>query len=213
MLRRPGLWAFYSLHSPLHSPFRPSFGVSQRQVHDGRAPFSGPPSYDTISWRLSSDPSPASYFIQKRQQEAKDRGEFVDIHDIVGIDPKDYDVLITDVDDEKLRTEVADILKLVMVLYTVGVSARYSHVPSAITAKPIGYFFIFDTGAPLTYLSARACNLLGIKEHDRPTTVRVAGHYHPVHMPPKNSHFANLNILGADFSSAYDVSLWYDHPK
>ena len=34
------------------------------------------------------------------------RGAFVDIHD-VGIDPKDYDVLISDVKHETLETRVA----------------------------------------------------------------------------------------------------------
>jgi len=36
---------------------------------------------------------PQAYLNRRRQQEAKERGEFVDIHDI-GNDPEEYDVLV-----------------------------------------------------------------------------------------------------------------------
>jgi hypothetical protein len=77
-----------------NSRFQLPFSVPQCQVHDSLALFSRPSSYDTITRRFSSNPNLVSYFIQRRQQEAKDRGEFIDIHDIASIDPKDYDVLI-----------------------------------------------------------------------------------------------------------------------
>lgn len=83
--------------------FRPS---ASRRIHSIQPPYTGPPSYDTIARRLAlSQVDPQAYFTRKRQQEAKDRGEFVDIHDIGGID---YDILITDVNDEKLRGEIAE---------------------------------------------------------------------------------------------------------
>lgn len=46
--------------------------------------------------RFSSHLNPVAFFIHKRQLEARDRGEFIDIHDIGGPDPRDYDVLIKD---------------------------------------------------------------------------------------------------------------------
>lgn len=70
-------------------------------------PYTGPPSYDTIARRFSSDVvDPQAYLTRKRQQEAKNRGEFVDIHDI-GRDPNDY-VLITDIKHETLETTTAE---------------------------------------------------------------------------------------------------------
>ena len=90
------------LRGPLRSPLRLFSSCDAMQV-----PFSGPPTYDTVARRFSSYPNPLAFFAGKRQEEARDRGEFVDIHDIGGPDPKDFDVLITDIDDEKLRSEIA----------------------------------------------------------------------------------------------------------
>ena len=38
------------------------------------------------------------------------RGASVDIHDIGGVDPNDYDVLIPDVDDHTLHHEISDLV-------------------------------------------------------------------------------------------------------
>lgn len=48
------------------------------------------------------------FFIHKRQQDAKDRGEFVGILE-GGIGPADYDVLITDVSHQTLETTIAEV--------------------------------------------------------------------------------------------------------
>lgn len=53
---------------------------------------------------------PQVYFVSKRQQEAKDRGEYADFHDIGGIDLADYDILLTDVNNEKLWGEIVEIV-------------------------------------------------------------------------------------------------------
>jgi hypothetical protein len=88
-----------------------SSGTTARHVHSMQAPYSGPPSDDTISRRFSSsEVDPQAYFTRKLQEEAKQRGEYIDIHDVGGVDPKDYDVLITDVNDETLRTEVSQVV-------------------------------------------------------------------------------------------------------
>lgn len=61
-----------------------------------------------IARRLSSSQvDPQAFFISKREQEAKDRGEFVDIHE-GGIGPADYDVLITDISHQTLETTIAE---------------------------------------------------------------------------------------------------------
>lgn len=86
---------------------RISNSTTSRHVHSMQLPYTGPPSYDTIARRFSSDVvDPQAYLTRKRQQEAKNRGEFVDIHDI-GRDPNDY-VLITDIKHETLETTTAE---------------------------------------------------------------------------------------------------------
>ena len=63
--------------------------------------------YETIARRLSPQPDPQIYFTRKRQGEAKELGEFVDIHDIAR-GPRDYDVLITNINHETLETTIAE---------------------------------------------------------------------------------------------------------
>jgi len=45
-----------------------------------------------------------------KAEEDTARGVSVDIHDIGPVDPKDYDVLITDIDDHKLHSEISDLV-------------------------------------------------------------------------------------------------------
>jgi len=67
-----------------------------------------PPSYETIARRFPSDVDPQAYFIRKHQHEAKDHGQSIDIHDISETDPKDYDVLITDIQRETSEGKIAE---------------------------------------------------------------------------------------------------------
>ena len=56
---------------------------------------------------FSSYPDLPAFFARKQQEEARGRGEFVDIHNICSLDPNDFDVLIIDIErrncDLKLR--------------------------------------------------------------------------------------------------------------
>ena len=52
--------------------------------------------------------SPLRYFFQIKAEENIARGTLVDLHDIRPMDPKDYDVLITDIDNETLENEILD---------------------------------------------------------------------------------------------------------
>jgi hypothetical protein len=103
-------------------------------------------------------------------KEAIERGEFVDIHDIGGVDPKDYDDLITDMDNDTLHSEIS---KLVDIPYlkeaTKGDAdkmAREIHgflygrkrrmiLPCIVGIKDMArwVFFIVNPGAPLTFIS------------------------------------------------------------
>jgi hypothetical protein len=96
MLRLPSRQAFKALRNPfrcsLPNPLRAP--LQTRHLRDAPPPFSGPPSYATLAQRFSaSNPSPTTFFYQKAAEEAIEHGEFIDIHDIGGVNPNDYDVL------------------------------------------------------------------------------------------------------------------------
>jgi len=98
------------------------------------------------------------------------RGKFVDIHDIGPVDPKDYDVLIKDIDDHTLHTEISDIVGIPYLKeamkeeadkvadsipgFMYGDSFRMI-LPCVLKVgdKAHWVFFIVDSGAPLTYIS------------------------------------------------------------
>ena len=173
MFRLPNQQTFKALRTSLRSPLRSPLYYPLR-LSSSRAmqvPFSGPPTYDTVARRFSSYPNPLGFFARKHQEEARDRGEFVDIHDIGGIDPKDFDVLITDIDNKKLRSEVAEVVGIQYLakateaeankVVDIGHAYIFGHNSCTIFPCVVSYagkshwvFFIVDSGAPLTYLSA-----------------------------------------------------------
>jgi hypothetical protein len=174
MLKLLSRQALKTLRNPFRSPFlNPLRGPLQtRYLHDEPAPFSGPPSYATLAQRFSaSNPCPIGFFRLKAAKEALERGQFVDIHDIGGVDPKDYDVLITDIDNNTLQSEIS---KLVDIPYLKEATKDEANkVPIDIHGFVYGrtfrmilpcvlriqdkarwVFFIVDPGSPLTYISA-----------------------------------------------------------
>lgn len=98
------------------------------------------------------------------------RGAFVDIHDIGPVDPKDYDVLITDIDDHTLHNEISDIVGIPYLKeatkeeadkvadslrgFVYGKKFRMI-LPCVLKIEDMAHwvFFIVDGGAPLTYIS------------------------------------------------------------
>jgi hypothetical protein len=164
-------------HNPLCSPVRDPLcnllrNPHTRYVHIEHAPFSELPSYAAIAQRFSSRPNPLDYFASKRAKEAKERGEFIDIHDIGGVDPKDYDVLITDVNDNKLRTEISELVGIPYLKEAtkdeannkvkIGHGIIYGMKQRTIFPCIVSFqdkahwvFFIVDSGSPLTYLSVQ----------------------------------------------------------
>jgi hypothetical protein len=87
MLKLLNRQALKALRNPFRSPLpNPLCGTLQtRHLYTEPVPFAGPPSYATLAQRFSaSSPSPISFFGQKREKEAVERGEFVDVHDIGG---------------------------------------------------------------------------------------------------------------------------------
>lgn len=171
MLRLPGRRALRAFCKPLPSPLRCS--LQARRIHNLQAPFSGPPGYATLFERFSpKNPSPLKYFSQLKAEENIARGRFVDIHDIGPVDPKDYDVLITDIDDNKLHNEISDRVGIPYLKeatkeeadkvadslrgFLYGEKFRMM-LPCILKIKDEArwVFFIVDGGAPLTYISTQ----------------------------------------------------------
>jgi len=152
---------------------RLSAGTSRR-IHSVQLPYTGSPSYETIARRFSSPQvDPQAYFTLKQQQKGKDRGEFVDIHDVdpeYSPGPNEYDVLFSDVTHAKLQStiaeqlgipylsEAADAKEVIQVStgYIYGLHKR-TIVPFVVTYRKEArwVFFIVDSGSPWTYLSAQ----------------------------------------------------------
>jgi hypothetical protein len=117
-------------------------------------------------------PNPISFFRQKEAQEAIERGQFVDIHDIGGVDPKDYDALLSDMDNSTLHSQVS---KRVGIPYLEeATKGEADKIPGEINGFLYGpksrmilpcvlsiedkarwVFFIVDSGAPVTYISSQ----------------------------------------------------------
>jgi hypothetical protein len=100
------------------------------------------------------------------------RGTFVDIHDIGGVDPNDYDVLIPDVNDHTLHNEISDLVgipylkeatkeeadKVADSLHGFLYGRKYRMILPCVVKiedKAHWVFFIVDSGAPLTYISTQ----------------------------------------------------------
>ena len=175
MLKLLSRQALKALRNPFRNPLpNPLYGPLQtRHLHTELAPFSGPPSYATLARRFSaSSPSPIGFFRRKAEQEAIERGEFVDIHDIAGVDPKDYDVLITDIDNDTLHSEIskllgipylkeatkdeADMMPTKLHGFTYGQTFRMIF-PCILGCEDQArwVFFVMDSAAPLTYISTQ----------------------------------------------------------
>ena len=170
MLRLQSQQALKTLCGPLRNPLRNPLHI--RHVHVEQAPFSGPPSYATIARRFSLHPNSLLFFTEKKAKEAKERGEFIDIHDIGGVSPKDFDALITDMDDKNLRSEVAELISIPYLEKTTKKEANnkvnlghgivygdkfrvlFPHIVG-LEDKAHWVFFIMVSGAPLTYLSVQ----------------------------------------------------------
>ncbi|KAI9765903.1 MAG: hypothetical protein M1840_007044 [Geoglossum simile] len=165
-----------TLYNLSHNPSRGftsnplCYSQQARHLHDMSVPYSGPPSYTTLARRFSSEPHPISFFAREKEKEDIKNGNFVDIHDIGGVSPKDYDVLITDMNNDILESEIS---KLAGIPYLKEVKKyEADDMPFELTGFMYGekfrpilpclvsvrdkarwVFFIVDTGAPLTFIS------------------------------------------------------------
>lgn len=75
-------------------------------ISTSRHVYNSPPSYDMITRRFSPQVDSKAYINHKHHKETKERGQYVDPHDIGGVDPMDYDVMISDINHEKLGVKL-----------------------------------------------------------------------------------------------------------
>jgi hypothetical protein len=175
MLRLPSRQAFKALRNPfrcsLPNPLR--VPLQTHHLHNAPPPFSGPPSYATLAQCFSaSNPSPTTFFYQKAAEETIERGEFIDIHDIGGVNPNDYDVLFTDIDNDILHSEISKIVDIPYLREATKDEAdkvaeeiscfthswkRHPILPCVLGIDNMArwVFFIVDPGSPLTYISSQ----------------------------------------------------------
>lgn len=141
--------------------------------------------YDIIARNLASYPVHLNIIADKKRQQARHE-EFVDIHDIDAIKPEDYDVLITDVDEGKLQSEIAEGLGINYLGVATGDDAatkaeyidgylygyrRQPVLPCVVRNgnQACWVIFIVDTGAPATYLSPHVSDPT-YRKHIKPLT-------------------------------------------
>ncbi|PWW77164.1 hypothetical protein C7212DRAFT_315168 [Tuber magnatum] len=196
-------------------------------IHSMKASHSVFRSYYTIPGRFPpTSADPEGHFGGKSQRDSGERSRPTNTHGI-GRDQMDYDVLITDVNHETLETTIAEKLGLPYLSEATEADARdevivcigciYGQRFRAIVPFVVGregearwVFFVLDSCAPSTYLSAQTSKLFGIRE-GHPTLVTIGGRPKEVRMSPPNSRFGDINLLGADFCNLHNVSLMYDY--
>ena len=100
------------------------------------------------------------------------RGTFVDVHDIGPVNPKDYDVLITDIDNHTLHNEISKRLGILYLKEATKEEADYVAdsvrgfmygqmyhmiLPCVLKVEDKAHwvFFIVNGGSPLTYVSTQ----------------------------------------------------------
>lgn len=194
MIRLPSQRSLKALRNTFRNPLRnrlpnPLRNPPQtRQIHIEQAP--GPPSYATTAQRFSSHPNPLNFFAEKKVNQVIARGDYIDIHDIGGVDPNDYDVLITDItdmNDNILRSNVSDLVGIPYLreatkdeannkvqighCFIYGRNLR-TIFPCVVSYRDKAYwvFFIVSSGAPLTYLSA-SVSIHTYKKDTHPLTI------------------------------------------
>ncbi|CAG8556999.1 16916_t:CDS:1, partial [Gigaspora rosea] len=146
----------------------------------------------------------------------------IDLFDIIDVDylPEMYDVLLTDVDSKDLHEAISKMLKIKYLSYSpdkefkevngiiFGKHRRiFVSLPVTIKRKTKNVHFLVDTSSPTTYICEEALDsfktILNTSYHSVQTNNKATG----AHLPPVNSHFTDMNILGMDYLHVYQAKL------
>ena len=158
-------------HPPRRPPRRPLRPFSNH-LGSLQAPISG---YDTLARRFSAYPSLLKLSAQGSWQKVTDSSEYVDIHDLYNISELEldnYDVLIKDINEDTLRTDISkafgiayltkatedDVKRKIDAIngYLYG-EGRRAIVPCDVNNGDKAYwvYFLVDAGAPVSFLSEK----------------------------------------------------------
>lgn len=137
------------------------------------------------------------------------------------IDPSEEDFLLTDIDEHKLF----DLANILGVGHLEPLSQRFPtcgfvHGPNnrAIVPLTCSYakrpeicvVFIVDTGAPTTYLADATIRALTGTTQNNAINISIQG-CAPLRCSMSQKHFAETNVLGADFMKANAIILTIDY--
>ncbi len=156
------------------------------------------------------------------------------------IDPKAFDVLLSDVNHELLIGEVSDRLGVVYLSSpleslagTVGPSvvrgilfgSNYRPmvnmvISSKVHKRPRNIIFLVDSGSPHLYLCENAMEALGFSDHlPKSFDIVFEGMSYPADVSPKvlpdgrTGHFQDINLIGSSFLSKARCTVLLDYPN
>lgn len=178
----------YSIHrsrrNTLYLPFRYLLGSPRAFSHQGDSSGTLYSGHNTIARRFSSYPNPVNFYAVPSLEKTAHPGGFVEIHDpreISNPEVNKYDVLVSDISEDILRTEVphvfgvdylaeatVDDAKKVDVTdgYLYG-DGRRAMAPCVVhngeNDKAYWVHFFVDPGSPATFLSEKV-NFLACTE-------------------------------------------------
>lgn len=141
------------------------------------------------------------------------------------INPRDFDVMLSDIHDTDIgficeilgkpnlsKATEALVNPLNCIMY--GMNSRiFCMVPvSRGTMDPIWIPILYDTGAPVTYLTKEVFMELGVlNPHDDRMYATLNGRKMVVYM--SKNHFHNVNVLGHDFMKAVGAKTIVDYKE
>jgi PAS domain-containing protein len=144
------------------------------------------------------------------------------------IDPELMDLMLTDIDEEQLRSGVAEKLGVQYLARASAAGMRFP-VRGAVygrlervmvslvvvrqaTGVAVHIIFLVDTGSAYTYLSPAAYAALGYTD-SLPKAVELNVHGVAVIVSPSRAHFTDVNVLGQDFFRDGGVDLVVQHSR
>ena len=139
----------------------------------------------------------------------------------------DFDVLLTDVTSVHLHHEISQKMKKaylsdfhqndrILALHGViwGPHSRI-FVPGVVRIKQVKkwVYFLLDTGSPKTYLAEEVFSAFNrvLSDPTVPVSVHLNGFTTLVYQSPQQSHFSDVNLLGADFLKTLNAKVCIDY--
>ena len=175
-----GKLPFKGIYNPLRKPLCPPRLPSLCSPFSFEARQNLVKTYDTITRAKAGYPTRMARIMNRKAQDAREKGEWIDIHDYVPCAPGKYDTVVSNVNDGMLRTEVSEILGIPYLgqaaeddakkvvkcidgqLYSPRCHPIIPCVVRAYSGEARWVFFFVDTTAPVTYLSPQVSPIYSV---------------------------------------------------